>query len=79
MPERPPVGGSLSNRITERTVGLVRGQAKTLKAALEHGIGARVLLDVRILCSLVDFAAELVNRCDIGIDGKTPQGAWTKG
>ena len=57
MPERPPVGGSQSNRITERTVGLVRGQAKTLKAALEHGIGARVLLDVRILCSLVDFAA----------------------
>ena len=48
------------------------GQGRTLKTALEHRIGARVPPDARILCWLVDFAAYLVNRCDIGSDGKTP-------
>ena len=28
--------------------------------------------DARILCWLVEFAAYLMNRCDIGSDGKTP-------
>ena len=53
-------------------MGFVAGQARTLKAALEHRIGARVSPDARILCWLVEFAAYLVNRCDIGSDGKTP-------
>ena len=72
VPERPPVGESQSNGIIERAVGLVAGQARTLKAALEHRIGARVPPDARILCWLVEFAAYLMNRCDIGRDGKTP-------
>ena len=72
VPERPPVGDSQSNGVIERAVGLVAGQARTLKAALEHRIGARVPPDVRILCWLVEFAAYLMNRCDIGSDGKTP-------
>ena len=46
MPERPPVGESQSNGIIERAVGLVAGQSRTLKAALEHRIGARVPPDV---------------------------------
>ena len=37
------------------------GQARTVKAAF-----------TRILCWLVDLAAYLKNRCDIGSDGKTP-------
>ena len=53
-------------------VGLVAGQARTLKAALEHRIGTRIPPDARILCWLVEFAAYLMNRCDIGSDGKTP-------
>ena len=72
MPERPPVGESRSNGIIERAVGLVAGQARTLEAALEHRIGARVPPDARMLCWLVEFAAYLTNRCDIGSDGKTP-------
>ena len=63
---------SQSNGIIERAVGLVAGQARTLKAALEHRTGARVPPDARILCWLVEFAAYLMNRCDIGCDGKTP-------
>ena len=36
VPERPPVGESQSNGIIERAVGLVSGQARTLKAALKQ-------------------------------------------
>ena len=72
LPERPPVGQSQSNGIIERTVGLVAGQARTLKAALEHRIGVKVPPDARILCWLVEFASYLMNRCDVGSDGKTP-------
>ena len=39
--ERPLVGGSQSDGIIERAVGLVAGQARTLKAALEHRIGTQ--------------------------------------
>ena len=50
VPERPPVGESHSNGIIERALGLVAGQARTLKAALEHRIGTRVPPDARIPC-----------------------------
>ena len=72
VPERPPVGESQSNGIIERAVVLAAGHARTLKAALEHRMGARVPPDARILCWLVGFAAYLMNRCDISSDGKTP-------
>ena len=36
VPVRPPVGESQYNGIIESAVGLVAGQARTLKAALEH-------------------------------------------
>ena len=72
VPERPPVGESQSSGVNERAVGLVAGQARTLKAALEHRIGTGVPPDARILCWLVEFAAYLMNRCDVGSDGKTP-------
>ena len=42
VPERPPVGESQSNGIIECTVGLVAGQARTLKGALDHRIGVTV-------------------------------------
>ena len=71
VPERLPVGESQSNDIIERAVGLVAGQARTLKAALEHRIGVKVPVDARILCWLLEFAAFPMNTCDIGSDGKT--------
>ena len=67
VPERPPVGDNQFNGVIERAVGLVAGQARTLKAALEHRIGTRIPLDW-----LVELVAYLMNRCDIGSDGKTP-------
>ena len=52
------MGESQSNGIIERAVGLVAGQARTLKAALGHRTRARVPPDARILCWLVEFAIE---------------------
>ena len=65
-------GEGQSNGIIERAVGLVAGQARTLKAALECRIGTRFPPDARILCWLMEFAVYLMNRCDVGSDGKTP-------
>ena len=73
VPERPPAGESQPNGIIDRAVGLVAGQVRALKAALEHRIGTKVPPDARILFWLVGFAAYLLmSRCDIGRDGKTP-------
>ena len=81
VPERPPVGESQSEGIIESAVELVASQARTLKAALEHPMGTRVPPDARILCWVVEFAAHLMNRCDIGSDGKTSlqRLLWAKG
>ena len=72
VPDRLADGESQLNGIIERTVGLVVGQARTLTAALDHRIGVKVPLDARTLCWLVEFAAYLMSRCDIGSDGRTP-------
>ena len=66
------MGESQSNVIIEPAVELVAGQARTLMASLEHRIGTGVPPDARILGWLVEFAAYLMNKCDIGSDGKTP-------
>ena len=71
VPERPSVGESQSNGIIERAAGLVASQTRKLKAALEYRIGIRVQPDARLLCWLVEFAVYLMNRGDIGSDGKT--------
>ena len=76
--EETTSGGQSSGTI-ERA-GFLAGQARTLKAALEHRKGTGVPPDARILCVLVDFAAYLMNRCDVGSHGKTPlQGLHGRG
>ena len=65
VPERPPVGESQSNGIIERTVGPVADQARTLKAALSIVLPSKSRL-MQGYCA----AAYLINRCDIGSDGK---------
>ena len=64
---------SQSTEVIERAVGLVAGQARTLKAALEHRIGSGVPSDdTRISCWPLELAAYLMNWCNVGSDGKTP-------
>ena len=55
--KRPPVGESQSNGIIQCVVGLVAGQVRILKTALEHRIGTRIPPDACILCWLMEFAA----------------------
>ena len=82
MPEMDHQWGRASRTESSKvSLGLVAGQARTLKAALEHRIGVKVPPDARALCWLVEFAACLMDRCDIGTDGKKgadTQTAWKK-
>ena len=79
--EKPPVGESQSIGIIERAVGLVAGQARTLKTALEHRIGTRVPSDARILCWLVDFAVTWAaterHRCTAFMGERTTHRSWS--
>ena len=68
--QRDQPGEGQSAGIIEHA-GLVAGQARTLKAALEHRTGTGVPPDARILCWLAEFPACWMNRCDMGSDGKT--------
>ena len=61
VPERPPVGESQSN-------GIACGWARCRSGQDAEGVPP----DARMLRWLVEFAAYLMNRCDIGSDGKTP-------
>ena len=67
VPGRPPVGDCQTNGVIERAVGLVAGQARTLQAALEHRTGTSWL---------VEFAACLLNRCDIMPAKPARGGKW---
>ena len=64
IPERSPV------QWDHRLCGGARGPPGQ-NTAPERRMGTRVPPDARILCWLVEFAAYLMNRCDIGSDGKT--------
>ena len=70
--EVSPVGSSASNGVAERGVQTVEGQIRVLKDALEHRLGAHVPSNHNILAWLVEFAATLINRYEVGRDGKTP-------
>ena len=62
------MGERQAHGIIEHTLGLVARQA-----ALEHRIGVKIPPDARILYWLAEFAAYLMDRCDISSDGETPR------
>ena len=66
--EQSPVGKSQSNSMIERE----GGQIRVLKDALETRIRNKITADHRVSSWLVEFAAVLVNRYEVGHDGKTP-------
>ena len=68
--EESPVGSSASNGKIERGVQTVEGHIRVLKSALEERVG-RVRGDHCVVSWLVEFAAVLVNRYEVGHDGKT--------
>ena len=72
LKEESPVGASASNGVVERGIQTCEGQIRVLKDALEARIRDKVKSDHPVLTWLVEFAAVLVNRYEVGHDGKTP-------
>jgi hypothetical protein len=70
--EESPIGESQSNGVIERGNQTVEGQIRVLKDALEMRVGGKVPSDHNVVTWLVEFAAVLVNRYEVGRDGKTP-------
>jgi hypothetical protein len=73
--EESPVQSSGSNGVVERAVQTIEGQVRVLKLALEERLGQEVPASHCIVTFLADYAAYLVNRLEVGKDGKT---AWER-
>jgi hypothetical protein len=69
--EESPVKSSGSNGIVERAVQSIEGQVRVLKLALENRIGIKVPSTSCIVAFLAEYSAYLLNRLEIGKDGKT--------
>jgi hypothetical protein len=69
--EESPVASSGSNGIVERAVQTVEGQIRVLKLALEERLGMKIAASSNIVAFLAEYAAYLVNRLELGKDGKT--------
>ena len=69
--ERSPVGSSGSNGVAERAVQSVEGVMRTLVSALQERLGVRIGADERIVTFVAEYAAYLLNRKEVGKDGKT--------
>ena len=68
--EFSPVGSSASNGVAERGVQTIEGQIRVLKDALESRVGTVIPSNHNILAWLIEFAATVVNRYEVGRDGK---------
>ena len=69
--ENSPVGSSASNGIIERGIQSIEGQVRVLMDALEDRWKLRIPIDHPIICFLVEYAAFLLNRFEVGRDGMT--------
>ena len=69
--EESPVGESQSNGVIERGVQTAEGQIRVLKDALETRLSTKIPAQHNIIAWMVEFAAVLVNRYEVGHDGKT--------
>ena len=69
--ERPPVGSSQSNGFVERAIQDAEGQIRTIKLDFESRIGTKVPSSHDVVPWLIEYAAVLLNRGQVGVDGKT--------
>lgn len=72
MHEHSPVGSSASNGVIERGIQTLEGQIRVIKDALETRWKVKIGEEQKVLSWLVEYAAVLVNRYEVGHDGKTP-------
>ena len=74
--EGPPTHESQSNGMAENANQRVQGQFRTLRDALETKIGQRLKESSPIIEWLVKAAADMINRFQVGEDGKTSFQRW---
>ena len=72
MHEHSPVGDSKSNGLVERSVQTIQGQIRTMRSALESRIGAKVNPVSPAFAWMCIHAANIINMCEIGKDGRVP-------
>ena len=70
--EESPVQSSGSNGRAERAVQTLEGQIRILLLSLERRLGQRVDAKEPIVSYMPEYAAYLLNRMEVGKDGKTP-------
>jgi hypothetical protein len=69
--ENSPVGASASNGMVERAIQSVQGQVRVLKLAAEKRWGVEIPHRHPVVPWMVEYAAFLLNRFEVGHDGKT--------
>jgi hypothetical protein len=69
--ENSPVGCSASNGIAERAVQAVQGQLRVVRLALEKRYESEISAHHPILAWAVEYSSIVLNRCEIGHDGRT--------
>ena len=60
-----------SNGVVERAVQAIEGQVRVLKLALEARIGMDIDAESKIVTFMAEYASYLMNRLEVGKDGKT--------
>ena len=70
--ESSHVGSSQSNGFIERAIQDEEGQVRTIKLDFESHIGERIPSDHDLIPWLIEYVAVLLNRGQVGADGKTP-------
>ena len=74
VPEHSHPGESQSNGLAERAIREVVDHIRVLKLALETHLNVRIPSNHLVMAWLVEHAAYLLNRCQLGTDGRTPWG-----
>ena len=74
--EEYAMGVSQSNGEVENSVKAIHAKIRTLKSALEANLKRRVDRDEALVPWMVIHSAEMINRFQVGRDGKTPYERW---
>ena len=69
--EVSPVGSRGSNGVVERAVQGIEGQLRAALLELESRLGVQVAAEEPIITFLPEYVAYLINRLEVGKDGKT--------
>ena len=73
LPKHPPAYDPQANGVVEKAVDDVMAQLRALKIGLERRLKRKILSTEPILQWMIEHASMLINRCQKGHDGKTPE------